>query len=162
MRYRFYKVVLEDAAVRNWWVANLDLILDDEKFDEISGWSKGNKKKLTNAIKKHMGPNLEIIQLKDGYTQRYGSGKSGIREFACFTSDGSLCVSMFRHIRNAIAHKRATLHIYDKVRYYHLCDYSNTGKLTAEILISHETLRYFCSKYEELAHQMPEESARAA
>lgn len=62
----------------------------------------------------------------------------------------AVCVSLFRHIRNALAHKRAELVICNHGRYYRLRDYHN-GKVTAEMRISQETLAYFCEKYRAIA-----------
>lgn len=162
MENRFYKEVLSDVKVRNWWVEHLDLILDDEKFDAPSGWTKGNKGKLTRIIKRHMEPNLKTFTLKEGGSIRYKPNQKKLAEFANFNSNGSLCVDLFRHIRNAVAHKRAKLIIKKQVRYYHLSDFSKSGQLTAEILISHATLEWLFSKYKEYTHQIVETKDLAA
>ena len=159
MKHKFFKLVLNDVVVRIWWAEHLDLILDDEKFDTASGWAKGNKQKLTRAITKRMGNRLKIIRLKDGYTPDPFAGHS---EYANFTCDGSICVSLFRHIRNAIAHKHVKLLYDNKMRYYQFRDYSNQGILTADIQLSHDTLSYFCEKYEAFAHQFPTSADQVA
>ncbi len=162
MENKFYKEVLSDVQVRDWWVEHLDLILDDEKFASSSGWTKGNKGKLTRAIKRRMEPCLETFNLKEGSSIRYKSNKKKLTEFANFNSNGSLCVDLFRHIRNAVAHKRAKLISREQVRYYHFCDYSRSGQLTAEILISHTTLEWLYSKYREYAYQTAVYEGKAA
>ena len=162
MENKFFKEVLSDVRVREWWVEHLDLILDDDKFDEVSGWSKGNKRKLTGVIKKRMGSNMKTFSLKDGASLKYQSNQKKLTEFTNFNSSGSLCVDLFRHIRNALAHKRAKLIIRKQARYYHFCDYSRSGQLTAEILISHTTLEWLYSKYGEYAYQTVVSEVKAA
>ena len=115
MKEKFFKVVLNDVVVKNWWTEHLDLILDGEKFDGDSGWTCGKKRKLTNAIYKRLGSSLRLIRQKEGYILKDPAACRDFSEFACMTGDGSaVCVNLFRHIRNAVAHSQVKLLIHDR------------------------------------------------
>lgn len=91
MRNIFYKIVLEDAVVKNWWIENLDLLLDDDKFAEESIWTKGNKQRLTRAVKRRMDGRLQIVTQKDAASKEPAERSGKPAEYIRMTSDGSVC-----------------------------------------------------------------------
>ena len=142
-----FKTLLSDPVVGPWWMDNLDFILDDNKFSSTYGWHKGKKAQLTKIINKRLAGNIKTPKLKENMLSEKSLNDKNIHEYAVFTCDGSLCVSFFRHLRNALAHKRIRIIIHKGTRYYHFCDYNKQSAMTAEICLSHDTLKFLSEKY---------------
>lgn len=152
MSSKFFKSILTDKSlVPTWWVANLDWIFDDKKFEKNLGWTKGPRRTLTNYINKYISNN-SVIKKGD----KILAPKEGV--YAIFTSDGCECVSFMRHIRNSIAHDNAIILTSKNQKYIRFKDYSNnTQKIqTADIMISMDLLMRIYQKYISLKN-IPEE-----
>ena len=146
MNVNFFKSILTDKSLMpNWWVANLDWIFDDKKFERTLGWTKGPRRSLTNYINKNIS-NTSIIKKGD----KIKPPKEGL--YAIFTSDDCECISFMRHIRNSIAHNNATIVTSKKKKYIRFTDYSdNTRKnQTADIMIGIDLLTKIQQKYTSL------------
>lgn len=161
MSNKFFKSILTDKSlIPNWWVANLDWIFDDKKFERTVGWTKGPRRSLTNYINKNIS-NTSIIKKGD----KIKPPKEGL--YAIFTSDDCECISFMRHIRNSIAHNNATIVTSKKKKYIRFTDYSdNTRKnQTADIMISMDLLMGIQQKYASLKNipekYLPQDSKAA-
>ena len=123
----------------------LDWLFDEDKFSDEKGWkdSKSGKntsinknRRYTNKIKK-----LDYISLNKNYftcAQKDIKNKLPKTEeeiYLVFTKKESKCQSLIRHIRNGIAHGRATVYSNKGNSYVRIEDIGTENMLSAYINI---------------------------
>lgn len=130
----FFRIALTGKD-KDWWIETLDTITNEEKF---INFSTETKKKLTRQINKELKNLIHVYTLKDGVP------KFTAKEHICFINSGA--ESLFKHLRNSIAHNHVII-TPGKIVKYHFIDKNNSGKITADIFISSETLKRIYQLY---------------
>lgn len=105
----FFQKVMDERLLDNL-PAILDWLFDDKKFDGPA-WTAGTKRKFTNKVLKLEGFSKATFKKKtngDSYPKAHVKCARPQKPYAMFSSNTSLGQDFVRHIRNGIAHGRAT------------------------------------------------------
>lgn len=144
---KFFKE-LKKYNLLNDYTDILDWIFNDEKFHS---WDSKMKTNYTNKIKKYAKKNKIIFEEKKLKELQEISliNKTFYMYFTKSSTDGSICVSCIRHIRNSLAHA----HLQVKIKNEKIClsmKDNNKNKTSAQIYIPLETLKYLYDTYIEI------------
>ena len=112
----FFKIALTGKD-KDWWIETLDIITNEEKF---INFSTETKKKLTRQINKELKNLIHVYTMKDGVPEFTA------KEHICFINSGA--ESLFKHLRNSIAHNHVII-TSGKIVKYHFIDKNNSGKI---------------------------------